>query len=123
MTGLKNRVHILVAEDSSCVADLLRLFLQGEGYQVSTAESVADALEITRRSPVQLLVSDFRLKDGTACELMRELSKRQPISGVIISGYSDPLYRDQSKEAGFSEYLVKPVERDDLVTAVARALG
>ncbi len=113
---------VLVAEDCPCVSQLLKLFLEDAGYQVSTAESVAEAVEIARRRPIRLLVSDFRLQDGTAWELMHRLSEVRPVRGIVISGYSDQICKDKSAEAGFSEYLVKPVEQDELVSAVGKLL-
>jgi CheY-like chemotaxis protein len=118
-----NRPCVLVAEDCPCVLELLKLYLEQAGYHVNTAESVAEALDMAQKTPIDLIVSDLRLKDGTAWQLMSGLSAIRPTPGIVISGYSDTIHRDLSKRAGFSEYLVKPIEQEQLVEAADRLLG
>lgn len=117
-----DRPHVLIAEDCPDVSQMMKVFLEGAGYRVDVAESVAEGVDVAKRTPVGLVVSDFRLQDGTAWELIRRLREMQPVRGIVVSGYSDQVYKDKSKEAGFSEYLVKPVEQDELVAAVDRVL-
>jgi CheY-like chemotaxis protein len=115
--------HVLLVEDNQPVCEMLRMFLEGSGYRVSTAATVRDALDIGRSQPIDVLLSDFRLKDGTGWDLMRELRPIQHVPGVMLSGYSDKIYIDRSKAAGFDQYLVKPVDEEQLLEAVANAIA
>ncbi|HPU26557.1 MAG TPA: PAS domain S-box protein [Phycisphaerae bacterium] len=115
--------HVLLVEDNQPVCEMLRMFLEGSGYRVSTAATVRDALDIARSKPIDVLLSDFRLADGTGWDLMRELRPIQQVPGVMLSGYSDKIYVDRSKAAGFCRYLVKPVDEEQLLEAVASAIS
>lgn len=118
--------HILLVEDYAPLAQLVKAHLESNGFRVSVAPSVSDALSITEESPVDLLISDLRLKDGTGWDLMSKLRAAhgvRPLPGIMMSGYSDPIYIERSKAAGFSEYLVKPPENEQLLEAIARALA
>lgn len=118
-----NRLHILLAEDNAAISEMLRLFLEGAGYSVSIAPTVQQAVDIAERQKIDLLLSDFRLKDGTGWQLMEKLAARRPVPGVMLSGYSDSFYIQKSKAAGFSHYLVKPVEEDQLIAAIQEAVS
>lgn len=114
--------HVLVAEDSRHLSEMLKEVLEHNGYRVSVAGSIGEALAIARDSRVDLLLSDLRLKDGLAWHLLSELRKRQALPAILMSGYADEVYVTRSKSAGFSEYLVKPVDPEELLRAVRQAL-
>jgi CheY-like chemotaxis protein len=115
--------QILLAEDNKAVCEMLRMFLEGGGFRVIAVPTVQQALTVARQQPINLLLSDFRLQDGTAWELNKELQKIQAVPAVMLSGYSDNIYIERSKAAGFSEYLVKPVDEDQLLTVVRDVLA
>jgi CheY-like chemotaxis protein len=110
-----NARHILLAEDNQTICEMLRLFLEGSGYRVTAVPTVQQAVAVLKSEPIDLLLSDFRLKDGTAWELMEQAKRVRPVPAVMLSGYSDKFYIDKSKAAGFADYLVKPVEEEQLL--------
>lgn len=118
-----NERHILLAEDNPAVSEMLRLFLEGSGYRVTVAPTVQQAVAVAAAEPIDLLLSDFRLKDGTGWQLIEQLKAVRPVPGVMLSGYSDKFYIDKSKTVGFSHYLVKPVDEDELLQTVREALA
>lgn len=115
--------HILMAEDNQAICDMLRLFLEGSGYKVTAVPTVKQALAVLESNPVDVLLSDFRLQDGTAWELIDQAKRVRPVPAVMLSGYSDKFYIEKSKAVGFSEYLVKPVDEEDLLAAIRSALA
>jgi PAS domain S-box-containing protein len=119
--------HILVAEDSREVSQLLKMSLEAAGYCVSLADSVAGAVAVAEDRPVDVVLSDLRLPDGTGWELLTKVracgtQAGRPVPGVMMSGYSDTTHIQQSEAAGFDAYFVKPVEDADLLSAVSRLL-
>ncbi|HPZ97274.1 MAG TPA: PAS domain S-box protein [Phycisphaerae bacterium] len=116
-------VHILLAEDHQAIAEMLEITLAGEGYSVSVADSVNEAIAIVRKRPIDLLLSDLRLRDGTGWDLMRRLRQVRLVPAIAMSGYSDKAYVEQSRSAGFADYLVKPLDEEVLLTAVRRVLA
>jgi PAS domain S-box-containing protein len=122
-TRSRRRAHVLLAEDSRNVSEIMKDALEEGGYQVSVAESLAEAARIAGESSVDVLVSDLRLKDGMGWDLLARLREKQPVPAIVISGYADEVYVTRSKAAGFAEYLVKPVDTDDVLASLGRVLN
>lgn len=111
---------VLLVEDHAETARLLSIVLKRLNYDVVLAHDCASALDAARSRRFELVLSDIGLPDGTGHDLMRSLRKDHPISGIAVSGYGLEEDRRRSLEAGFAEHLVKPVEIDKLLEAVAR---
>ena len=92
--------------------------LRGLNHHVITASTVKGALEAAGREPIDLIISDLGLPDGSGNEVMRTLRSRSPVKGIAVSGFGmdDDLRR--SAEAGFGQHLVKPVDLDRLQAAI-----
>lgn len=123
-------LRILLVEDHGDTADLLKTVLQLAGHSVEHAGDVASALEAVDRSgPAEcggfdLLVSDLGLPDRSGVDLMRELRGRGcPLRGIALSGYGQERDIQRSREAGFAEHLVKPVEPRLVLEAIGRVMA
>lgn len=109
--------RLLLVEDH---ADTLRIFgriLRRKGFDVHEASSFSEA--ITSSRPGDLLLSDIGLPDGDGRDLMRQLSERG-IPGIAITGYGSAKDREDYRQAGFAEALIKPVDIGELLTAIGR---
>jgi len=114
--------HVLVAEDDPTTSELLRITLEQVGYRVSVADTINEGLAIADHQPVDVLIADLRLKDGTGIDLMMQLRKDRHMAGIMTSGYSDEMHKLKSKAAGFDEYLVKPIDTDHLCELIAKMI-
>ncbi|HSS77246.1 MAG TPA: PAS domain-containing protein [Thermoanaerobaculia bacterium] len=122
-------LHILLVEDhedtAGAMTDLLRLM----GHEVTVAASVAAALAAAGASrdgvgrPLDLVVSDLGLPDGSGQDLMRELTQRYGLRGIALSGYGMEEDVRRSHEAGFLRHLTKPVDLQMLRAAIQEAVG
>lgn len=115
--------HILLAEDNKMIAEMIQAALFQAGYRVSVAETIAQGLAIADDSRVDILLSDLHLKDGMGWDLLARLQAERRIPAIAMSGYADEAYVSKCKAAGFSEYMVKPVDTDELIRAVSRLLA
>ncbi len=126
--------HLLLVEDHADTAAVLARMLRRAGFLVTLAESVAQALRLTeaaqrehgdhgRPNPIQLVVSDLGLPDGTGYELMQQLAARHQLTGVALSGFGMEEDVRLAIEAGFSRHLTKPVKFDVLLGAIRELLG
>jgi CheY-like chemotaxis protein len=109
--------RLLLVEDH---ADTLRIFgriLRRKGFDVHEASSFSEA--ITSSRPGDLLLSDIGLPDGDGRDLMRQLRERG-IPGIAITGYGSAKDREEYRQAGFAEALIKPVDIGELLTAIGR---
>jgi len=109
--------RLLLVEDH---VETLRTFarvLRHKGFEVQEATTVSEALSAWK--PGDLLLSDIALPDGDGRDLMRKLAARG-IPGIAISGFGTARDREEYRQAGFAESLVKPVEVEDVINAIGR---
>ncbi len=107
-------LNILLVEDHADTAAILSRFLRRMGHEVTHQRTVSSAIDAAARAsqvkPFDLVMSDVGLPDGTGLELMRELSAKYQLSGIALSGFGMEEDLRQSREAGFSQHLVKPID-------------
>jgi signal transduction histidine kinase len=113
-------VRLLVVEDHADTATMLAKLLGSAGYSVKTATSAAAALDLASRESFDLLVSDIGLPDATGYHLMRQIKERYGTNGIAMSGYGMEEDIRKSREAGFSDHLVKPISFAQLMQAIQR---
>jgi PAS domain S-box-containing protein len=111
--------HVLLVEDHADSAEALCMLLEGQGYRVRIATSIAAAV-LSARDGCDVLVSDLQLPDGSGHALLQRLPR--PLPAIAVSGYGAPEDVQRSREAGFIEHLVKPVSGERLLAAIERAL-
>ena len=109
------------------MADLLR----ATGRHVTVAASVAEGMAMAdaavqgRRKDdrIDLVLSDIGLPDGSGLDLMAELSRRYGLRGIALTGYGMEDDVARSREAGFARHLTKPVNLEQLETAIRQVAG
>ena len=114
--------HLLIVEDHADTARVLSRLLRKRGYEVLIAGTVARALEIIATETVEIVVSDVGLPDGTGYELIRRARELRPLTGIAMSGFGMEDDITRSREAGFAEHLVKPVDAA-IIDETIRRLG
>ena len=115
-------VRILFVEDHEDTRLALERFLRRRGYQVTSASDAQTAFKLAAASAFDIVVSDIGLPDGNGLELIRTLQAHAPIKGIAISGFGMEGDSDKSRAAGFSAHLLKPINPDELDTAIRRVL-
>lgn len=122
--GLK----VLVVDDEPDARELLEAQLQEAGARVQTAGSAASAFELLQQFRPELLISDIGMPDEDGYSLMRRIRALPPALGGRIPSIALTAFvrsADQSKAlaAGFSTYLGKPIDPQDLLAAVVNLAG
>lgn len=118
----RNNPHVLLVEDHRDTAMMMSRFLRRCGYQVTVADSVASALKTADAEHFDVVVSDIGLPDGSGLDLMRQLIARHSLKGIALSGFGMEEDIRRSKEAGFVEHLVKPINVQQLEAALERVV-
>jgi signal transduction histidine kinase/DNA-binding response OmpR family regulator/HAMP domain-containing protein len=111
---------ILLVEDDEHALDLLRLYLDSADFKVVAARNVAEGLELARRLRPAAITLDLILPEVDGWDFLAQ-AKADPVIAdipVIIVSIVDE--RGQGFALGAAEYLVKPVNRDDLLAALRR---
>lgn len=110
--------HIFVVDDERNIRDLIRKYLEKEGYMVTTFENAQNVLgEITRLKP-ELLVLDIMMQGIDGLELCKEIRKSTDIPIVFVSARDEELDRILGLELGADDYLSKPFSPRELVVRI-----
>ena len=113
---------ILVVEDDHNISDLIRMYLEKEGFEVQTVFDGGSAVEAFRSWEPDMVLLDIMLPvmDGWAvCGKIRETS-RTPI--IMITAKSEVFDRIQGLEMGADDYIVKPFEMKELIARINAVL-
>jgi two-component system, OmpR family, response regulator MprA len=113
--------HILIAEDYPGLRDALRLLLESEGYQVTTAADGEEALDAVLRLRPDALLTDIDMPRLTGWELRCRVRDAGVTLPVLFMS-ADPSVRTLAVEFGAVAALVKPFSFDDLFAALCRAV-
>ncbi|MDH6633306.1 UNVERIFIED_ORG: DNA-binding response OmpR family regulator [Lelliottia amnigena] len=111
--------HILLVEDDSDIASLLRLNLEDEGYAITHEADGARALQLLDRTHWDAVILDLMLPnvDGLEiCRRIRQLTRYLPI--IIISARSSETDRITGLETGADDYLAKPFSVQELIARI-----
>ncbi len=113
---------ILVVEDDADQRVLVSSILRS-GYLVAEAESLAAARAELERSPVDLVLSDWKLPDGDGNELLREVRGTYPaVAFIVVTAYGTIARAVEAIRLGADDYLAKPFERQALLLAIEKVL-
>ncbi|MDP9175386.1 MAG: ATP-binding protein [Planctomycetota bacterium] len=112
--------RVLLVEDHPDTARTMARLLTRSGFAVMTAGSVASALKIAAAESFDVVVSDIGLPDASGYELMRQIRDRYGIKGIALSGYGMEEDMRKSREAGFVDHVVKPVNVAELEAIIRR---
>ena len=112
-------LRILLVEDHADTARMMSRLLKLDGHAVQWASDVAAGLKLAADREFDLLLSDLGLPDGTGVDLMRALRQRgSTLPGIVLSGYGQDEDLERSREAGFVNHLIKPVNLETLREAI-----
>ncbi len=89
--------------------------MEGRGFTVTTAETVADGLSHLETASPAFAVVDMRLGDGNGLDVISALKRRRPDArGIILTGYGNIATAVNAVKLGAVDYLAKPVDADDV---------
>lgn len=116
-------IHILAVDDDAVACDLLREVLEQEGYQVSTAGSGREAVQLVREVPFDLAIIDIRMPDISGIEVLKALKRANTQMPVLMmTAYSSMNTAIEAIREGAFDYLSKPCKMEELTITVKRAL-
>lgn len=112
--------RIVIVDDEENIGRSLRLILEREGYAVSTLLSANAFIQAAPRADLYLF--DVRLPDGNGIDLLRRVLAQQPDALVLmISGHATITDAVDAVKAGAFDFLEKPLSRERVMLAIARA--
>lgn len=115
--------RILVVDDEPSIREAVVMLLQGQGYEITEAASLAEGRTAYARGGFDLVVSDLRLGDGTGLELLETIaSDASPPPAILMTSYSSVESAVEALRLGAVDYIIKPFDNDELLHSVERAI-
>lgn len=120
---MSDPANILIVEDDRGARVTLAALLEGEDYQVSSCETAEEALNHLYQEPVDIVVSDLRLPDGTGLQVLWALKKINPDAEFILTtGHATLETAIEALKEGAFAYHVKPLDLDSLCSSIEKAV-
>jgi len=114
---------ILVVDDQKVILEFLRKVLEKENYQVITAETGQEGLDLHSRYHPDLTLLDIRLPDKNGIDILRAIRKKHPAALVItMTAHSGIQGAIEAIREGAYDYLPKPIEVESLRFTIRKAL-
>lgn len=118
--------RILIIDDDKTLLDLLTVHLRGAGYSVVAAADPAVAIRTVLANPPDVILLDILLPYLDGLELLKAL-QGDPLSSaipvVMLTALDDSESFIKARALGATDYITKPVQRDDLLAAIEKALA
>ncbi|MCK5340115.1 MAG: response regulator [Desulfobulbaceae bacterium] len=113
---------ILVVDDEEQIRKMFGHALSEAGYQVQTAESAEQALQLMHESPSWVVFLDLNLPGMNGVELCEQIRKDWPMAiPIAVTGYASLFELSECRTAGFEDYFTKPAEISGILEAAAYA--
>jgi len=125
------RIHggaerILFVDDEIPIAELGKRTLEQLGYRVETRTNPIEALALFRGDPnrFDLVITDMTMPRMTGEEIAQKVMEiRTDMPVILCTGFSEKMTREKAMESGIKAFLMKPLIREELASAVRKALG
>ncbi len=117
-----NSIEILVVDDEPNIQKLFLRELANPGRTIYTAGTAAEAKEILRTTPIDVVILDIRLPDENGISLMGHIQETIPHAAIVlITGYADVDTAVEAMKAGAYDYLTKPFSLERIEQVIERA--
>jgi two-component system phosphate regulon response regulator OmpR len=117
-----NAPHLLVVDDDTRIRSLLSRFLQGEGYRVTTAESVRDARGKLVGLDFDMLILDVMMPGESGFELVKAVRQNSAVPILMLTARDETENRINGLELGADDYMAKPFEPRELSLRISAIL-
>jgi two-component system, NtrC family, response regulator HydG len=118
------RGRVLVADDEASARDSLARLLRSEGFEVDLAEDGEKALACLQDTSPDVLVTDLHMPGLDGLQLLERAREASPeLIVVLVTAFADVDTAVRAMQNGAEHYLTKPVQFDELLVIVDRALA
>ncbi|NIK70472.1 MULTISPECIES: response regulator transcription factor [unclassified Paenibacillus] len=117
-----NTIQILIADDDLEIAELIKIYLTNEGYQVLIAGNGREAMELIAKESVQLMILDVMMPEMNGLEVVRAVRAEYGIPILMLSAKAEDMDKIMGLTTGADDYMVKPFNALELIARVKSLL-
>jgi len=117
-----NKTKVLVVDDDYNICELLRLYLEKEGYEVQTVHHGIKAIEAFKDFAPNIVILDIMLPGADGWQVCREIRKMSTIPIIMLTAKGETFDKVLGLELGADDYIVKPFEPKELIARIKAVL-
>lgn len=114
---------VMLVDDDRTLTSLIKTLLELDGYDAVIVSLASQVLTRARAEQPDAIVMDVHLADGDGLGVLRELRASPDLQALPVIMASGMDLEDQCREAGASDFILKPYPPDHLTTAIQKALS
>ncbi len=119
----KTSIKILVVDDDDHISELLTIYFEDQGWQVTRANRASRAIASLKQSRFDTILVDFQLPDGDGLQIIDHIRQRDAkVPIIFMTGHGSIDTAVAAMRAGAFEYLSKPLNMDEVLIKVRNAL-
>ncbi len=116
---LPEDASLIIVDDDKPFLQRLARAMEGRGFAVRSASSVAEGVELIRAHAPAFAVVDMRLDDGNGLDVIAELGRLRPNArAIVLTGYGNIATAVTAVKLGAVDYLAKPADADEVTDAL-----
>jgi DNA-binding response OmpR family regulator len=121
---MTEKKRILIVDDDESIRTLLSAQLTGQGYEVSSVDGGGVAIETLGSQSYDVILLDIQMPTVDGFEVLKYAKEKQPATKVImLSGFADMKNMIVAKQLGADQFVSKPYEFTELLSALQAVLG
>lgn len=110
--------NILLADDDKNIRDMVRLYLQNEGYSVTDAKNGAECVEEFGRKTFDLILMDIMMPVMDGIKAVQEIRRQSNVPVIMLTAKGDTFDKVLALEIGADDYVVKPFDPKELMARI-----
>ncbi len=114
--------HILIIEDDANIAELIRLYLEKDGFDVTIASDGKQGVDTFFEISPTLVLLDIMLPEMDGWDVCREIRKKDKTPIIMLTAKSETADKVQGLELGADDYVAKPLEMKELIARIHAVL-
>ncbi|MBD2158953.1 PAS domain-containing protein [Leptolyngbya sp. FACHB-16] len=129
-SSLNNFSHlsILAVDDEADMRDLVQVILEQQNVHIRLAASATEALAMFDEQQPDILISDIGMPEMDGYQLIQTIRQRSPKQGglvpaIALTAYAGEYNQQRALNAGFQQHVSKPIEPEELITAIAELVN
>ena len=117
-----NKYKILIVEDEANIRELLRLYLEREGYTVLEAENGVEGIKKWKSDKPDMLLLDLGLPDRDGLDLIQKVRESDTVPIIVLSARSNERDKVEALDLGANDYITKPFGTEELLARIRAVL-
>ncbi len=115
-------IKVLAIDDDSAITELLSMLLRTHGYEVLTANSGEEGIQLLQEKSADVIVLDLMMPGMDGWQVCKQVRTFSNVPIIILSALDDPAMIASALDAGADDYLVKPISSNILVAHLNRLI-